>query len=116
VTVPDRTWPRTSVVFPEVVCLCGSTRFAERFNEEAARLTLEGCIVVRPEVVQYSTAGDPQHSAPAVKAALDELHLRKIDLADRVLVVNLGGYVGSSTRAEIAYAVRHGKRVEYLES
>jgi hypothetical protein len=102
------------VAFPEVVCLCGSTRFAARMNAEAARLTLEGCIVVRPEVVQYSAAGDPQHSEPDVKAALDELHLRKIDLADRVLVVNLGGYIGESTAREVAYAERHGKRVEYL--
>ncbi|HEX5032046.1 MAG TPA: hypothetical protein VFX78_11385 [Candidatus Eisenbacteria bacterium] len=100
---------------PRVVCLCGSTRFAETFNEDAARLTLAGEIVVRPEVVTYSRENDPQHIAPEVKAGLDELHLRKIDLADYVRVLNVGGYVGESTRREIAYAERTWKPVEYLE-
>ena len=79
---------------PRIVCLCGSTRFAERMNE----------VVVRPEVVAYDQGNDPQLVAPEVKAALDELHLRKIDLADEVFVVNVGGYVGESTRREIEYA------------
>lgn len=50
-----------------------------------------------------------------IKAMLDELHLRKIDLADEVLVLNVGGYVGDSTRREVAYATAHGKPVRYLE-
>jgi nucleoside 2-deoxyribosyltransferase len=57
---------------------------------------------------------DPQHADPALKARLDELHKRKIDLADYVLVLNVGGYIGRSTRSEIAYAAAHGKPVIYL--
>jgi hypothetical protein len=50
-----------------------------------------------------------------VKAMLDQLHLRKIDLADEVLVLNVGGYVGESTRREIEYARKRGKVLRYLE-
>lgn len=82
---------------------------------QAEQLTLEGKIVVRPEVVAYSSANDPQLIAPEVKAALDVLHLRKIDLADEVFVLNVGGYIGESTRREIAYAERTGKPVTYLD-
>ena len=49
------------------------------------------------------------------KAALDELHKRKIDLADEILVINVGGYVGESTRSEIAYALKSCKSVRYRE-
>ncbi len=98
----------------KVVCLCGSTRFAEQMNLLGARLTLNGYIVVRPEVVTYSSESDPQRVAPEVKAALDELHLRKIDLASWVFVVNVGGYIGESTAREVAYARSLGKRLSYL--
>ena len=52
----------------------------------------------------------------AEKIALDELHKRKIDLANRVLVLNVGGYIGDSTRSEIAYAEEQGCPIDYLES
>ena len=100
---------------PRVVCLCGSTRFAETFNRVAEEETLAGRIVVRPEVVTYSSANDPQKHAPGVKTALDELHLRKIDLADEVLILNQNGYMGESTRRELAYARAQGKKVRFLE-
>ena len=49
------------------------------------------------------------------KTALDALHLRKIDLADRVLVVNPGGYIGESTSREIAYAHATGKPISFTD-
>jgi len=49
------------------------------------------------------------------KPMLDKLHIRKIDLADEVLILNVGGYIGESTRSELKYAVEHGKTVAYLE-
>ncbi len=96
-----------------IVCLCGSTRFAATFNKVAEQFTLAGWIVVRPEVVTYSTATDPQIHDPKVKARLDELHLRKIDLADLVYVLNIGSYIGPSTRNEITYANSISKPVRY---
>jgi hypothetical protein len=106
---------RLTALRPRIVCICGSTRFAAHMNREAERLTLDGAIVVRPEVVAYSRERDQQFVEPEVKARLDELHLRKIDLADEVVVVTVNGYIGESTRREIAYARKTGKPVRFEE-
>lgn len=101
--------------FPPVVCLCGSTRFVDEFNRQRRELTERGEIVLSIEIVTtQAREHDPQHADPALKARLDELHKRKIDLADYVLVLNVGGYIGESTRSEIAYAAACGKPVRYL--
>ena len=103
--------------FPKIVCLCGSTRFVETFNEWRKKLTLEGKIVVSIELVlPQSEREDPQHHNFKVKQNLDELHLRKIDLADEVLILNVGGYIGDSTRHELDYAKSTGKVIRFLES
>ena len=49
------------------------------------------------------------------KEMLDAMHKAKIDMADSIYVINVGGYVGSSTKSEIEYAIAHGKEVRYLE-
>lgn len=101
---------------PRIVCLCGSTRFVDTFNEWRKRLTLEGKIVLSIELVTtQSRQEDPQHNDLEVKKALDELHLRKIDLADEVMILNVGGYIGESTRKEFNYAIEHNKEIIYLE-
>ena len=46
---------------------------------------------------------------------LDDMHKRKIDMADEIFVINVGGYIGSSTKSEIEYALKKGKKVNYLE-
>jgi hypothetical protein len=97
--VPDR---------PEIVCICGSTRFVDEMRAANRDLTLAGVIVVAPGEAD-GLITDEQ------KAALDALHLRKIDLADRVLVVNPGGYVGESTRREIAHAHATGKPISFTD-
>lgn len=100
---------------PVIVCLCGSTRFKQAWYEETKRLTLEGHIVLGVGDL------DPNHPDtnvpidPEAKERLDELHKRKIDLADWVLVLNVGGYIGFSTLSEIQYAEKRGKTVRYLE-
>lgn len=97
-----------------VVCLCGSTRFRTTFEQIAAQLSLEGVIVLMPHVWVRS---DPAYADidPETKFALDELHLRKIDLADEVLVVNPEGYIGASTAKEIDYAERTLVTVHYTD-
>jgi len=101
---------------PEIVCLCGSTRFMDWFNEVGWLLTMEGKIVLSVGVSKHLP---PDHGGeamgPEVAARLDELHLRKIDLADRIFVLNVDGYIGESTRREIEYATAHDKPVTYLE-
>jgi hypothetical protein len=102
---------------PDVVTLCGSTRFKEAFEAETRRLTLDGYIVIgvglfgHIEGLDMGTDEEPSWT----KRMLDELHLRKIDLADRVHVINVGGYVGTSTAREVAYAHANGKTVTYME-
>jgi hypothetical protein len=101
---------------PEIVCLCGSTRFIKEWNYWRQRLTCEGKIVLAIEIVtSQDIMTDPQHADPEMKAMLDELHKRKIDLADRVFILNVGGYIGPSTQSEIEYAQSHGKAINYLE-
>lgn len=96
---------------PWVVCLCGSTRFKDVYVSENVRLTLEGKIVL--SVGLFAGSGDAMTEEE--KQMLDALHLRKIDLADEVRVVNVNGYVGESTLREIDYANRLGKSVSFVE-
>lgn len=97
----------------KVITLCGSTKFKEDFIKEQKRLTLEGNIVI--SVGLFGHSGDTEVLSEGVKEMLDDMHKRKIDMADEVFVINKGGYIGSSTRSEIEYAQTHGKAVVYLE-
>ena len=96
----------------KVITLCGSTRFKDEFIATQKRLSLEGCIVI--SVGLFGHSGDEEVSRPGVKEMLDDMHLRKIDMADEVMVINPGGYIGQSTRREIEYAKSVGKPVNYL--
>jgi hypothetical protein len=93
---------------PEVVTLCGSVRFAAEHLAAHRRLSLEGCVVLLPAL----PVGDERQPQIA-SDLLGALHRRKIDMSDRIHVVNTDGYVGPSTATEIAYAERNGKRVTY---
>ena len=97
----------------KVITLCGSTRFKEEFLEAQKRLTLEGNIVI--SVGLFGHSGDDVVWTEGVKDMLDRQHLAKIDLADEIFVINVGGYIGDSTRREIAYAEFKGKSISYLE-
>ena len=96
-----------------VITLCGSTRFKEAFLEAQKRLTLEGNIVI--SVGLFGHAGDDEVWTEGTKEMLDDMHKRKIDMADGFFVLNVGGYIGSSTKSEIEYALAAGKAVSYLE-
>ncbi len=96
-----------------VITLCGSTRFKDAFMEAQKRLTLEGNIVI--SVGLFGHAGDEEVWTEGTKKMLDDMHKRKIDMADEIFVINVGGYIGESTRSEIEYAKRMGKGIRYLE-
>ena len=104
---------------PTIVTLCGSTRFSAAFQEANLRETLAGRAVLSIGCDMRSDTdifGDMSEAdLEGVKARLDELHKRKIDIAHEVLVLNVGGYIGESTRSEIDYAEKLGKPVRYLE-
>jgi hypothetical protein len=105
--------------FPTIVCLCGSTRFWREFQEWGLKETLAGKIVL--SIGAASGTDDehfgnlPREEYEAVKADLDQLHFRKIDLADEVLIINKGGYIGESTMNELNYARDTGKIIRFLE-
>lgn len=98
----------------KVITLCGSTRFKEQFLEAQKRLTLEGNIII--SVGLFGHSGDDEVWIPGTKEMLDDMHRRKIDMADAIYVINVGGYIGESTRSEIEYARSQGKEVLFLES
>jgi hypothetical protein len=102
---------------PKIVCLCGSTRFMEAFQKANLEETIAGKIVLS---IGCNTKSDRDlevlgRLTEEAKEKLDELHKRKIDLADEVLILNVDGYIGKSTRSELNYAVEHGKQIKYLE-
>lgn len=105
----------------KVVTLCGSTRFKEQFMDAQKRLTLAGYIVI--SVGLFGHAGDQEvwdgmdeGTLSKTKEMLDDMHKRKIDMADEIYVINVGGYIGASTRSEIQYAEEHGKPVRYYQN
>jgi len=103
-----------SLVMPQIVCLCGSTRFADAWITAHREESLAGRIVLSVGVMIHAGDAPIREDGPE-KRALDELHLRKIDLADEVLVLNVGGYIGESTRKELKYSRSVGKPVRFLE-
>ena len=104
----------------KVITLCGSTKFKDEFMREQKRLTLEGNIVI--SVGLFGHSGDKEvwenmddGTLTKTKQMLDDMHKRKIDMADEIFVINKDGYIGTSTRSEIEYAIATGKKVVYME-
>lgn len=97
------------------ICYCGSLRFLEKFKEVEYQSVIDGNIALLPCCMfvdierQFGAESDYKQKA-------DDLHKRKIDICDEVFVINVGGYIGNSTRSEIDYALSVGKPVKYLES
>lgn len=105
-------------VLPKIVCLCGSTRFYGVFQKANFEETMKGNIVLSVGFYPHSQGlahGQETGVTPKQKDALDELHKRKIDVADEILVLNVDGYVGDSTASEIRYALAHNKPVRWLD-
>jgi hypothetical protein len=101
---------------PLIVCLCGSTRFHDQFMEANYQRTMQGQIVLAPGFFIHSAVhGESVGCTAEEKIELDKLHMEKIRMADEILVINVGGYFGDSTRNEIKYAVDLGKPIRWLE-
>jgi hypothetical protein len=102
--------PRTARDEYTVITLCGSMRFREEFERLDAELTLAGHVVLTPTALAPSTELNVEE-----RARLGRIHLQKVGMADEVLIVNVGGYVGESTRREIEHARSRGVLVSFLE-
>lgn len=103
---------------PKIVVLCGSTKFYQQFQRANFEETMAGNIVLSVGFYMHRSEiahGEKWEVNEKEKIALDELHKRKIDLADEVFVLNVGGYIGESTRSEIEYAEKLKKTIKYLE-
>ena len=98
----------------KVITLCGSTKFKDDFIREQKRLSLEGNIVI--SVGMFGHSGDGEVWNDGIKEMLDDMHKRKIDMADEIFVINRNGYIGESTKSEIEYAKKTNKKVNYLEA
>ena len=99
---------------PAIVCLCGSTRFSDAFRKANLEETLAGKIVLT--IGCDFKSDDALNLTIEDKNRLDELHFRKIDLSGEILVLNVDGYIGESTRNEINYAISKGKKIRYREA
>lgn len=97
----------------KVITLCGSTKFKDAYIKAQKDLTLQGNIVI--SVGLFGHSGDDEVWSEGTKAMLDDMHKRKIDMADEIYVINVGGYIGESTKSEIEYAKKNGRKVNYLE-
>ncbi len=97
----------------KVITLCGSTKFKDDFIEQQKRLSLEGNIVI--SVGFFELSGNNEIWTEETKEMLDDMHKRKIDMADEIFVINKNGYIGNSTKSEIEYALKAGKKVNYME-
>ena len=97
----------------KIITLCGSTKFKDEFLKAQKDLTLQGNIVI--SVGLFGHSGDNEAWTDDIKEMLDDMHKRKIDMADEIFVINVDGYIGASTRSEIEYAISTGKTVNYLE-
>ena len=105
----------------KVITLCGSTRFKDEFMKAQKDLTLAGNIVINVGLFGHSGDNEvwenmDEGTLTKTKEMLDDMHKRKIDMADEIFVINVGGYIGSSTKSEIEYAKTTGKVVHYLET
>ena len=98
----------------KVITLCGSTRFKDEFLKVQKDLTLKGNIVI--SVGLFGHSGDDEVWSDGTKEMLDDMHKRKIDMADEIFVINKDGYIGTSTKSEIEYAIKTNKKVNYMEN
>ena len=98
----------------KVITMCGSLKFEDEIRKQTERLELEGnCVlsIIYPGNPNF----DKDSYTPEQHHLIDKLHKQKIDMSDAIFVVNVNGYVGSSTKSEIAYAIAQGKEVLSLE-
>ena len=97
----------------KIITLCGSIKFKDEFMRIQEKLTLDGNIVLTPN---FFNNIKKEEIDLETKKMLDEMHKQKIDISDEIYVINVGGYIGESTKSEIEYAKRKGKKISYLES
>ena len=95
----------------KVITLCGSTKFKDEFIAIQKDLTLKGNIVISVGLFDHS--GDNEVWEDGIKEMLDDMHKRKIDMSDAIMVIDVDGYIGESTKKEMEYAKSKGKIIYF---
>ena len=113
---------------PKIITLCGSSRFCEQMAILAWELEKQGAIVFGLHYLPTGYCLDKGYvpddegcihhigEQEKVEDIMDSLHLKKIEMSNAIFVVNVGGYIGTSTRREIEYAKLLGREIIYLEN
>ncbi len=94
----------------KIITICGSYKFKKEMIDIAEKLTLEGNCVLMPNELSRNSKDDYTLEEALM---IDKMHKEKIKLSDAILVVNVNGYIGSSTKSEIEYAKNLNKEIMY---
>jgi hypothetical protein len=97
----------------KIICLCGSLRFKGLFEKIEAHFVQENYVVLLPCCMYVDI--ERKYGVADYKNKVDAIHLRKIDLADEVFIINKDGYIGESTQRELDYAKMQKKVIRFLE-
>lgn len=95
----------------KVITLCGSTKLKKQFEQVNRYLTLQGNIVISLAFFEQSEGIEITTEQAELFA---KIHLRKIEMSDEIFVIDVDGYIGSSTKNEIEYAIENGKTIRYF--
>lgn len=95
----------------KVITLCGSTKFKDDFEQVNRLLTLQGHVVISLGFFEQNEGVELTEEQIEL---FKTIHFKKIDLSDEIFVIDVNGYIGQSTKGEIAYAKSKGKTIRYL--
>lgn len=96
----------------KVITLCGSTKFKKQFEQANRFLTLQGNIVISLAFFEQSEGIEITKEQSEL---FGEIHFRKIDMSDEIFIIDVDGYIGSSTKKEIEYAIKNGKKIKTFQ-
>lgn len=95
----------------KIITVCGSLRFFKEMMEITEKMELEGNCMLVPIYNPLKSNKDNYSDKDAIM--LNKMHKERIKLSDAILVVNVNGYVGNSTKSEIEYAKALNKEIIY---
>lgn len=94
-----------------IITLCGSTKYKEEYLLVNKWLTLQGNIVIS---VSMFGQIDKEPLTENEKIILDEIHKKKIDIANEIFIIDVDKYIGNSTKSEVSYAELNQKNIRFL--
>ena len=95
----------------KIITICGSMKFIQEMMEISEKVELQGNVVLIP--IYNPSKPNKDSYTPEQILVLDKMHRERIKLADAILVVNVNGYIGSSTKNEIEFAKSLNKEIIY---